>query len=268
MIIRETLQHLRDAHGDILASERIERLVVGVCFTAVQLSGGACGIARSELAEEMAGGAARPRNLGAFSPGRLRGQPILDILEHQDDRSLFGSVKLAVLNAVSARVIARSSYTTVAGRDPLEWIDASAGKVITLVGAFPSYMDKLSEQPCRLQVLELDPQAFPERHRGSYVPAERAAEVLPHSDSVILTGSTLVNHTLDNLLRLISPGTFTAMVGPSCGLIPDALFRKGVSLIGTIRILDPEAMFTVISEGGTGYHLFGTCAEKICILHD
>ncbi|MHB8095207.1 MAG: Rossmann-like domain-containing protein [Candidatus Aminicenantales bacterium] len=268
MIIRETLQHLQDVHGDILASERIEKLVVGIYFTAVQLSGGDCGIAWTELAEELSCAAGHCRNLGEFAPGRLHGRPILDILQHEDERPLFESIKLATLNAVSARVIAQSNYTVVAGRDPLEWIDSSAGKVVTLVGAFPTFMDKLAERPCTLQVLELDAQAFPERHRRLYVPAARAAEILPRSDAVILTGSTLVNHTLDELLSLIPSRAFTALVGPSCGLLPDVLFHKGVDLIGTIRILDPDTMFTVVSEGGAGYHLYGVCAEKVCILRE
>ena len=267
MIIDETVRHLHDSHGDILASERIERLVVGVFFTAVQLSGGTCGVARSELSGELCCTINHKRNLGEFSPGRLKGRAIIDILQHPDDRTMFASVKLAILNAVSARVIAQGGYKVVAGRDPIEWIDASAGRTVTIVGAFQAYMDKLSTLPCTLQVLELDAGAFPECHRRFYVPAERAAEILPHSDVVILTGSTLVNHTLDDLLSLISPGTFTALVGPSSGLLPNILFRKGVDLIGTIRILDSDIMFTVVSEGGAGYHLFRTCAEKICLLH-
>jgi uncharacterized protein (DUF4213/DUF364 family) len=267
MIIQETLQHLHDSHGGLLAGERIEKLVVGVFFTAVQLSGGACGLARSELADERCCTMDHQRNLGEFSPGHLQGRAILDILNHPDERPLFASVKMAVLNAVSARIIASGGYTVMVGRDPIEWIDASAGKTVTIVGAFQAYMDKLSELPCRLQVLELDANAFPERHRRLYVPAERAPEILPGSDAVILTGSTLVNHTLDDLLALISPCTFTVLVGPSSGLLPDVLFSKGVDLIGTIRILDPGIMFTVVSEGGAGYHLFRTCAEKICLLH-
>jgi len=267
MIIEETIRSLKEEHADLVASERIERLVVGIYFTAFQLSGGDCGIAWSELTEEIACAAGHSRNMGEFAPGRLRGRPVLDILQHEDERPLFESAKLATLNAVSARVIAQSKYAIVPGRDPLEWIDSSAGKVVTLVGAFPSFMDKLAERPCTLQVLELDAQAFPERHRRLYVPAARAAEILPRSDSVILTGSTLVNHTLDELLPLIPPRAFTALVGPSCGLLPDVLFRKGVDLIGTIRILDADMTFTVVSEGGAGYHLFGVCAEKVCILH-
>jgi uncharacterized protein len=267
MIIEETIQDLQETHADLVASQRIERLVVGIYFTAVQISGGDCGIAWSELAEKPCCSATHPRDMGAFTPGRLKGLPILDVLRRRDDRPFFESIKLATLNAVSARVIAQSHYTVVAGRDPLEWIDSSAGKVVTLVGAFPSFMDKLAERPGTLHVLELDAQAFPERHRRLYVPAARAAEILPHSDAVILTGSTLVNHTLDELLALIPPRAFTALVGPSCGLLPDVLFRKGVDLIGTIRILDPDMMFTVVSEGGAGYHLYGVCAEKVCILH-
>ncbi len=267
MIIEETIQYLHDSHADILSSERIERLVVGVFFTAVQLSGGTCGLARSELSGELCCTTDHQRNLGEFSPGRLKGKTIFDILDHPDERPLFASVKMAVLNAVSARIIASCDYTVMTGRDPIEWIDASAGKTVTIVGAFQAYMDKLSELPCRLQVLELDPTAFPERHRRLYVPAERAADVLPGSDAVILTGSTLVNNTLDDLLALISPQAFTVLVGPSAGLLPDLLFRKGIDLIGTIRILDPGIMFTVVSEGGAGYHLFRTCAEKICLFH-
>ncbi len=267
MIIQETLRHLHDFHDGILARERIERLVVGVFFTAVQLSGGTCGVARSELAGELSGTTSHQRNLGEFSPGRLKGRAILDVLNHPDDRPLFASVKMAVLNAVSATIIAQGGYTVMAGRDPIEWIDASAGRTVTIVGAFHSYMDKLSELPCKLQVLELDANAFPERHRRLYVPAERASEILPGSDAVILTGSTLVNDSLDDLLALISPRAFTTLVGPSGGLLPDILFRKGIDLIGTIRILDPGTMFTVVSEGGAGYHLFRTCAEKICLLH-
>lgn len=268
MIVQETLQYLHDSHGGMLAGERIENLVVGVFFTAVQLSSGTCGLARSELAGERCCAAGHTRNLGEFSPGRLKGRTILDILNHPDEQPLFASVKMAVLNAVSARIIASGGYRVVAGRDPIEWIDASAGRTVTIVGAFQSYMDKLSEQPCNLQVLELDANAFPERHRRLYVPAERAAEVLPGSDAVVLTGSTLVNHTLDDLLALISPHAFTVLVGPSSGLLPDVLFRKGIDLVGTIRIFDPAIMFTVVSEGGAGYHLFRTCAEKICLLHE
>ncbi|MDD8012505.1 MAG: DUF364 domain-containing protein [Acidobacteriota bacterium] len=268
MIIAETIRQLHDSYASLLVSERIERLVIGVFFTAVQLSGGSCGLAHSELEGGRCCTTGHQRNLGEFSPGRLKGKTILDILNHADERPLFASVKMAVLNAISARIIASGNYKIVAGRDPIEWIDASAGRAVTIVGAFQAYMDKLSELSCTLQVLELDVTAFPERHRRLYVPAERAAEILPGSDAVILTGSTLVNDTLDDLLALIPPRAFTILVGPSSGLLPDCLFRKGVDLIGTIRILDPDTMFTVVSEGGAGYHLFRTCAEKICLLNE
>lgn len=224
-------------------------------------------MARSELSGETAGGVAQSRNPGEFAPGRLRGRPVSDLLRNEDVRPLWTSIRIAILNAMAASLTGQAGCRILANRDPLEWVDASAGKTVVLVGAFQSLMDKLAGQPCRLRVLELDPGAIPERHRRFYVPAAQAPEILPLAHSVVLTGSTLVNHTLDGLLACITPGTFTALAGPSAGLPPAILFRKGISLIGTIRILDPETMFTVVEEGGAGYHLFRTCAEKICILH-
>jgi uncharacterized protein (DUF4213/DUF364 family) len=268
VIIQETIQYVMDTQKNLLASERIERLVIGVFFTAVQLSGGACGLAKSELTGKSTYAVGYGRHKGEFAPGQLKGRSILDVLLRVDDHPFSDSIRLAVLNAVSTQMIAQGGYTVERGRDPIEWVDASAGKRVTLVGAFSSYMDKLSETLCTLRVLELDVDAFPERHRHLYVPAERAAEILPDSDTVVLTGSTLVNRTLDDLLALLPPRAFTIMVGPSVGLFPNVLFRRGIRLIGTIRVLDPDIMFLMVSEGGAGYHLFGTCAEKICIVNE
>jgi len=268
MIVDETIRRLRESHGDILDAERIGRLVVGVGFTAVQLSGGSCGLAATDPSGMSRRACDHGRTEEACAPGRWRGRSVREVLESAEDGPVTRAVRMAVLNAVSARVIARGSYRIEAGRDPLEWVDTAAGRTVTLVGAFPSYMDKLAARPCTLRILEMDPEAVPERYRPFYVPADRAGDVLPASDAVLITGSTLVNRTLDGLLALVPRRAFKALVGPSGGLLPDVLFRRGVDVIGTIRILDPELMFAIVSEAGFGFHLFGTCAEKICILHD
>ena len=268
MVLEETLRYLHERHPDLLAAERVERVAVGVFFTAVQLSGGHCGLSRTESEAEGCC-AAGPRDLGEFRPGTLSGRPAAEILAHPPHRSLFQSVRMATLNAVSAAVLAGSPYRIEAGRDPVEWVDTAAGRNVTLVGAFQSYLDRLAETPCTLRVLELEEEAVPPRHRGRYVPAEKAAEVLPRSDAVLVTGSTLSNGTVDGVLSLIPPGAYSAVVGPTSGLVPEALFRLGVRVVGSTRVLDPGRMFDIVGEGGAGYHLFRDgCAEKICILRD
>ena len=89
---------------------------------------------------------------------------------------------------------------------------------------------------------------------------------MPQSDIVIITGQTLVNNTIDDLLAVINPKSEVIVTGPSSGILPDLLFENKVSVIGTIRITKPEILFSLVREGGTGYHLFEYCAQKICIL--
>lgn len=92
--------------------------------------------------------------------------------------------------------------------------------------------------------------------------------VLPDSDIIIITGLTLLNNTIDNLLSFIPANKQVVVVGPTAGLIPDILFKHNVSIIGSTKITDPERMFTVVSEGGAGFHLFQYCAKKICVLNE
>ena len=43
----------------------------------------------------------------------------------------------------------------------------------------------------------------------------------PDSDVIVITGSTLINNTLDNILNIIPTNKQVIVVGPSASLIPD-----------------------------------------------
>jgi uncharacterized protein (DUF4213/DUF364 family) len=137
-----------------------------------------------------------------------------------------------------------------------------------MVGAFHSYINKLSKFDAKLQVLELNKEAFLPHHAKYYVPAENYKEVLSNADLVIITGLTLVNNTFDNLLSVISPKSKSIVIGPSSGIIPDLFFEKNIDIIGGTLIANPEKLFPLVSQGAAGYHLFEYCAEKICVLND
>ena len=70
------------------------------------------------------------------------------------------------------------------------------------------------------------------------------------------------------MLLAISPGSQVIVTGPSVSIIPDILFENKVSIIGASIITKPEMLFDIVSDGGTGFHLFEYCARKICILKD
>ena len=110
--------------------------------------------------------------------------------------------------------------------------------------------------------------AFSEEHKKFYVPTERSSEIFAISDIVIITGSTLSNNTIDNLLKDIPLHLQTIVVGPTSSIIPDILFKYHVNIIGSTKILDSEKAFAIISEAGAGFHLFKNCAKKICLIND
>jgi uncharacterized protein (DUF4213/DUF364 family) len=89
--------------------------------------------------------------------------------------------------------------------------------------------------------------------------------VLPSADVVLITGTTLLNDTLEHILTLCRPDARVVVVGPTVGLLPDAFLRRGVAVLGGIRVTDRGAFLDVLAEGGSGYHFFGRSAEKVVL---
>jgi hypothetical protein len=82
------------------------------------------------------------------------------------------------------------------------------------------------------------------------LPASRASEVLPQADVVALTGTALINHTLDKLVSLCRPDAFVLLLGPSTPLTP-MLFEAGVDAISGTRVHDPELVLRSVAQGAT-----------------
>lgn len=268
MILQETYDLLLTKYSNHLEKITIERVQIGLFLTAVKLSNGYCGVASSDLDSTINCCHKQKREFGDFTPGNINGQKVLDLFNCQDNSKILDRVKHAVLNAVSAQIISKSTYKIIEDKDPFDLLDTSGQKTVCIVGAFQSYIRRISNTQHKLYVLELNENALADEHKQYYVPAANASKILPFSDIVIITGLTIANNTLDDLLSLIPANKQVIIVGPTSGLIPDVLFKHNINIIGSTRITNPERMFTVVSEGGVGFHLFKYCAQKICILND
>jgi uncharacterized protein len=101
-----------------------------------------------------------------------------------------------------------------------------AGKNVALVGHFP-FIPRLRKSVGNLWVIEQHPSE--DDH-----PVQSAAELIPEADVVALTGSTLINHTLDGLLELCRPEALVMLLGPTTPLSP-VLFDHGVDIISPVH---------------------------------
>ena len=114
------------------------------------------------------------------------------------------------------------------------------GNNVALVGHFP-FIPKLRQQVGNLWVIEQKPS------KGEH-PVTAAEELISQADVVALTGSSLINHTLDELLGFCQHGSIVLILGPSSPLSP-VLFAHGVTLISGTRIINEQAVLRTVSQG-------------------
>jgi uncharacterized protein len=149
--------------------------------------------------------------------------------------------------------------------DPFDAAAIAPGEHVVLVGAFIPFLRALKRMNQDYTVLELNAAMLKLEDLPHFRPATEAQDALPRGDVVLLTGSTLLNGALEDLLQLTRPDA-RVVVGPTVGLLPDAFLRRGVDVLGSVRISDADAFLDVLAEGGSGQHAFGRSAERIVLL--
>jgi uncharacterized protein (DUF4213/DUF364 family) len=256
---------LNEKYKSKLENLIISDIRIGLFLTAVRLSDNSYGTSAT-LTDDYAHCTKSKRDFGDFTPFKIRGKKVSDLFETRKESNIILTIKIAVLNAISSGIISSGNYKILENCDPIELLDLHSQKTITIVGAFHSYIQKISETNNKLYVLELNRNALADDQKRFYIPANEYKNILPDSDIIIITGLTLVNQTIDGLLTAISNNTMVVVTGPSSSIIPDILFANRVNIIGATRITKPEILFDIVSETGTGYHLFEYCAQKISIL--
>ncbi|MCB0283943.1 MAG: DUF364 domain-containing protein [Calditrichaeota bacterium] len=267
MILDETYTLLKLNYKKKIENLSISDVRLGIHLCAVKLSDNSFGVA-STLYNGLHS-VHHDRDFSEFSPLQIKNRMITDLFESGKNNAVSDTLKTAVLNAVSSQFLAAGSYRIIENIDPLDLLDLKPGQKITMVGAFTSYMQKINNGGAQLTILELNKDAVPDAYKKYYKPADHYPLVIPGADIIIITGLTLVNHTLDDLLAVVSEKSKVIVTGPSSSLIPDILFEKKVGIIGATRIINPDQLFDLVSQAGAGYHLFKyECAQKICIINE
>jgi uncharacterized protein (DUF4213/DUF364 family) len=182
--------------------------------------------------------------------GRHGGPPVAEagrLLEHSgrdmarwlcSESALEAGIGMAAVNALLD--VDEAACVEVNAEEII--IQRGAGRRVAVVGHFP-FVERVRQTADECWVVELDP-------RPGDVPAERAAEVLPQADVVALTGTSLINHTFDDLMAMCRPDAFVLLLGPSAPLTP-VLFEAGVSGISGTRVTDPECALRLVAQGAT-----------------
>jgi uncharacterized protein (DUF4213/DUF364 family) len=269
-ILAETIAGIQRTLGADLDRIVVERAVVGLFFTGVKLDTGvaaACATPLRSIPEAVC----CPSSVMAMPfPGKLRGRLASDLLKETEATSgIRRAVGVATMNALAAMCWERHATPDVdlqIGVDAYDAANIQPGEHVVVVGAFVPFLKALKRAGQTFTVLEMDPATLKPDELTHFRPPEQASQVVPDADVVLITGTTLLNDTLENLLALCRPDTRVVLVGPTVGLYPDAFLRRGADVLGGVRVTAPDAFLDVLAEGGSGYHFFGRSAEKVVVV--
>lgn len=267
MILDETVSILRDLHGDHLMDLRIERIVLGIFFSGVKLSDGSGGVAYTPTAD-LHGVACCPAMAAERpAPGRLKGKPVQEVLAKGGNSTLGNLVTLVVMNALSSKFLPSDRYKVIYDRDALDLVDIPRAGKIGMVGAFIPFLKRFKVLPdIDLTVLEMRRETLRADEMRFYAPPDKAPEVLPACDTVIITGASIANGTIDELIGWTKPGANIIVTGPTASLLPDAFFARNVTMVSGVKVTDPDLALDMLAEGAGAYHLFNACVRKINVI--
>ncbi|PKL64030.1 MAG: Fis family transcriptional regulator [Methanomicrobiales archaeon HGW-Methanomicrobiales-3] len=271
-ILRETIAEIRSRFGDELAALSVERVVIGIFFCGVKLSNGHGGLCFTPI-KEIPEAVCCPSSLRA-SPwtGKFRGRPVDDFLETVFDKSpIKRAIGIAVVNALSASCWDQDpprDYSIERGSDALDTVEIPDEAEVVVVGALVPILKRLKERGKPYAVIEMDPRTLKQDELPFWVPVERTAEVVANADLLVVTGTSILFHSLEPILAAVKRGAQVVVVGPTASMLPGAFFRRGVSVLGGDLVYRPDELLDILSEGGSGYHFFGKSADRIIIRND
>jgi GMP synthase (glutamine-hydrolysing) len=264
-LFQRYFQSLQEAHGEAVWSKlSVVDLCIANTVTTVKLSNGHCGLA---LNFDLVGH--QPKltpDLSETLRGRLleraRQEPLLtETLFQQNEGPTFRSLSVALLNALSQSLLTAQHLTpkgskVLPGRMPIHRLEGLGSKALVI--GCGGYLEDVLNAPFITEVVCSDlafkiPEAM--EHYGPYLEDvvfpyrdHKKVEISDGSDNAALisncellfiTGSTLVNDTLPDILKWAGHKAAVVLEGNTAGLYPFPLFEQGVThLVQTVIDLD------------------------------
>jgi uncharacterized protein (DUF4213/DUF364 family) len=222
---------LDDLLATVTEDVAVRAVLVGAHWTVVCSRG--CGLAATYL------GAGPHGHSMVREAGRLHlksGRQLAELARSDD--LLEASIGVAALNALLE--VDEGGAQEVNAVEVL--CEQGKGKRLALVGHFP-FIPRLRQSAGQLWVIEQRPV------EGEY-PAEAAADLIPQAEVVAITGSALINHTLEGLLALCQPEAAVMILGPSTPLSA-VLYDYGATMLSGARVVDEAAVLQTVGQGAS-----------------
>lgn len=210
-------------------------------FCALELDDGSVGISYVLLDDTLA----RLRAAGA-GLDLVGTDPLTLARRYVSGTGLDKTLGFACANALTRCIFDRAGYAPPASGDSIGELDPQPGERIGMIGYFKPLLGRVLETGAGLTVIELKAELAGERD-GYRVTLD--ARELSTCSKVLSTSTILLNDTLDTMLGYCRKVQKLALIGPSAGCLPDALFARGVTFLGGNWVSDRSAFIDALESG-------------------
>lgn len=224
-------------------------------FIALALEGGATGISYILLPDN------KEEAYNALQPSELTGRyPQEFALEFGSDDPVKEMISMASINAICQHVIKETNFQLDHATDPLGLISINREDRIGMVGLFSGLINTIRKAGAELVIIEKEKRLV-EKYRD--MPITTDITRLSGCNKILCTGTTVLNNSLDDVLRHCSPDAFISVVGPTAGYFPDPLFACGVDVVGGRVVKDStEFMRRLLQRKRWEDSTLKTCFQK------
>lgn len=275
IILQETKDRLIKRYGEKLDNLTLKRVVIGIFYTGVLLSDGSSGICFTPI-KAIPESVCCPSSARAMPrAGKLRGMKVTDIFQYLTQPApIKRAIAIATLNALSDGIWRNNpdegagKYRIEEGDDIFSIVDIQSIKKAVVVGALIPVIKSFKEKQIPYRIAELDIRTLKEEELPFFVSQEDLPGELASADMVIISGTTLLNDTLESILFACSPGANIMLIGPTATMLPESFFSRKVTVLAGNRVVAPDKILDVLIEGGSGYHFYGDSSRKVMIIKE
>ncbi|HOO71006.1 MAG TPA: DUF364 domain-containing protein [Spirochaetota bacterium] len=223
---------------------KLQRVVLGLGYIAVQLENGSTGISANIIHERKTTCTVFPK------AGMLRGATVEEILAMSAKEDLLcRALGLASVNAI---VNVEGCGST---EDVFEQINLKGTERVVMIGLIEPVVVMLKKKGCSISVFE-------NRNVGNALvhSPDELASACTAADIIIITATSIINNSIGSILQSAAGSRDVVLMGPSTPMSGKAFMSTPVTHLAGSQVTDPEKALEVIMEGGGTQKLYQTGA--------